>query len=317
MLDALGVPPQEEALYRALLRRPDPTLAELVEATGGEPSRLRRQLRELETKGLVTRSPTRPVRFRPSPPELAVEVLALSLHQQIDRARLAAVELDDLWRSGRAGHEPPVQIVQGRDANTQHFRQIQQSTRKEVLIFDMPPYVEEGMADQTEVQLDLMDRGVSYRTVYDRTALAEPEQLALARRLTQRGERARIVDGLPMKLLIADRTTALVPFVLAGERQTVVLRSSPLLHGLVALFEAMWERGTPLWGNGRPSDALSPEDVQLLGYAAAGYTDEIIARKVGVNKRTVERRMRRLMDTLGARTRFQAGLQAARRGLLG
>ncbi|MGW4898242.1 helix-turn-helix domain-containing protein [Kitasatospora sp. NPDC004240] len=317
MLNALGVSSQEEALYRALLLRPDPTLAELAESTGAEPSRLRRQLRELEAKGLVSRSPTRPVRFRPAPPELAVEVLALSLHQRIDRARLAAVELTDLWRSGRAEHEPPVQIVQGREANTQHFQQVQRSTREEVLIFDMPPYVEEGMAAQTDVQLDLMERGVVYRTVYDRGALAEPEQLALARRLTQRGERARVVDGLPMKLLIADRTTALVPFVLDGERQTVVLRSSPLLDGLIALFEAQWERGTPLWGSGRPADELSPEDVQLLGYAAAGYTDEIIARKVGVNKRTVERRMRRLMDALGARTRFQAGLQAARRGLLG
>ncbi|MGV9270806.1 helix-turn-helix domain-containing protein [Kitasatospora sp. NPDC003701] len=316
MLDALGISPQEETLYRALLRRPDPTLAELAEALGTEPARLRRQLRELEAKGLVTRSPTRPLRFRPAPPELALEVLALSLHQRIDRARLAAVGLTDLWRSGR-GDEQPVQIVQGREATTQHFEQVQQSTREEVLILDMPPYVEEGISTQTDVQLGLMASGVTYRTVYDRTALAEPEQVALARRLTQRGERARVVDGLPMKLLIADRSTALVPFVLAGERQTVVLRSSPLLDGLIALFESLWERGTPLWGKGRAADELSAQDVQLLGYAAAGYTDEIIARKVGVNKRTIERRMRRLMDALGARTRFQAGLQAARRGLLG
>ncbi|HVK25886.1 MAG TPA: hypothetical protein VM677_31395 [Actinokineospora sp.] len=42
-----------------------------------------------------------------------------------------------------------------------------------------------------------------------------------------------------------------------------------------------------------------------------------MARKVGVNQRTIERRMRRIMESLGARTRFQAGLQADRKGLLG
>ncbi|MEK2495039.1 helix-turn-helix domain-containing protein [Kitasatospora purpeofusca] len=317
MLEALGVTAQEEALYRVLLREPDRTLTELSESTGQDASGLRRRLRDLEAKGLLTKTPTRPVRFRPAPPELALEVLALSARQRVDRARIAAVDLAELWRAGRDRGEPTVEVVQGDEANTLHFEQVQQSTREEVLILDKPPYVEGGVAGQTDVQLELMARGVQYRTVYERTAIAEPGQLALARRLTQHGESARVVEELPMKLLIADRRIALVPVVLEGERQTVVLRASPLLEGLLALFEAQWDRGTPLWGRGRPAAELGEEDIQLLGYAAAGWTDEIIARRIGVNKRTVERRMRRLMDSLGARTRFQAGLQAGRRGLLG
>jgi DNA-binding NarL/FixJ family response regulator len=35
-----------------------------------------------------------------------------------------------------------------------------------------------------------------------------------------------------------------------------------------------------------------------------------------VSQRTVERRVRALMDQLGAGTRFQAGVQAGRRGLI-
>ena len=66
-----------------------------------------------------------------------------------------------------------------------------------------------------------------------------------------------------------------------------------------------------------PLDVLSTRDQQLLALLAAGLTDQAIARKLGVALRTVERRVRRLMDGLGARTRFQAGLQAAARGRYG
>ena len=54
----------------------------------------------------------------------------------------------------------------------------------------------------------------------------------------------------------------------------------------------------------------------LLGLLAAGLTDEAIGRQLGWHPRTVQRHVRRLMTELGAQTRFQAGLQAARRGWL-
>jgi DNA-binding NarL/FixJ family response regulator len=48
---------------------------------------------------------------------------------------------------------------------------------------------------------------------------------------------------------------------------------------------------------------------------AAGLKDEAIARQLGVSLRTIHRRTGDLLDRLGARTRFQAGMQAARQGL--
>ncbi|MFE0463971.1 helix-turn-helix domain-containing protein [Kitasatospora sp. NPDC058965] len=317
MLEPLGVTAPAEEVYRVVLRYPDRTVAELVGHTRVDAARLRRLLRGLEEKGLVVRTSTRPVRYRPAPPDPAIEVLALALQERVQRARLEAAELGELWRTGQAGHELPARVVRGDRANVHLFEQTQRLAKQEVVILDRPPYVATGLGLQTATQLELMDRGVRFRTVYDRRALDAPGELALARRLTQGGELARVVERLPMKLLIVDGSTALVPFALEGERQTVVLTASPLLDGLVALFEAQWQLGAPLWGPGRPSSELSQQDVELLGFAAAGHTDEVIARKLGVNPRTVERRMRRLMDALGARTRFQAGLQAARRGLLG
>jgi DNA-binding NarL/FixJ family response regulator len=45
-------------------------------------------------------------------------------------------------------------------------------------------------------------------------------------------------------------------------------------------------------------------------------TDEAISRHLGWSYRTTRRRIAALLHTLGADTRFQAGLHAARRGWL-
>ena len=68
-------------------------------------------------------------------------------------------------------------------------------------------------------------------------------------------------------------------------------------------------------GGVAPGEA-SPQQRILLGMLAVGLTDEAIGRQLGWHPRTVQRHVRRLMSDLGAQTRFQAGLQAARRGWL-
>jgi len=52
----------------------------------------------------------------------------------------------------------------------------------------------------------------------------------------------------------------------------------------------------------------------LLGQLAGGAKDEQIARALGLSVRTVRRRVAELLEELGADSRFQAGVEAVRRG---
>ena len=54
----------------------------------------------------------------------------------------------------------------------------------------------------------------------------------------------------------------------------------------------------------------------LLRQLAAGAKDEQIARTLGLSLRTVRRRVADLLIELGVDTRFQAGVEAVRRGWL-
>ncbi|MFF4189615.1 IS5 family transposase [Nonomuraea sp. NPDC001831] len=54
------------------------------------------------------------------------------------------------------------------------------------------------------------------------------------------------------------------------------------------------------------------DDKRLIALLLTGLTDEAIARQLGIGYRTAQRRIDELMARLGAHTRFQAGVQAAR-----
>lgn len=58
--------------------------------------------------------------------------------------------------------------------------------------------------------------------------------------------------------------------------------------------------------------SLSDREWAVLRLLAQGYTDESVARTLGVSLRTARRVAAELMVRLGARSRFQAGLMAAR-----
>jgi DNA-binding NarL/FixJ family response regulator len=56
------------------------------------------------------------------------------------------------------------------------------------------------------------------------------------------------------------------------------------------------------------------DELRLLSLLATGLPDSTIAARLGISHRTHQRRLRSVLDRLGAQTRFQAGIQAARRG---
>ncbi|HZE41126.1 MAG TPA: helix-turn-helix domain-containing protein [Stackebrandtia sp.] len=66
-----------------------------------------------------------------------------------------------------------------------------------------------------------------------------------------------------------------------------------------------------------PAAAAPPElpldQHELLRLLAGGLSDQAIGRRLGMSRRTVQRRIRSLMDFFDVQTRFQLGMCAARR----
>src|SRR5206468_3864766 len=57
-------------------------------------------------------------------------------------------------------------------------------------------------------------------------------------------------------------------------------------------------------------------EIEVIWLLAQGYTDEAVAKRLGVSPRTSRRSVNSVMRRLGAHSRFQAGAYAERSGLL-
>jgi sugar-specific transcriptional regulator TrmB/DNA-binding CsgD family transcriptional regulator len=317
-LEAIGLSPLEERCYRALIERGPNRLAGIAAELTVPVSKLRSAVAALELKGFVTRTPGRGSTLVPARPDLAVEALILRREQELDEVRLAAARLAEEFagRSSGAPSERPVELITGREAVAQWWVQVQRSAQLEVRIFDLPPYVSSS-TQRNPVQAELLPRGISYRVLYDETSIDDPGKVEAARASVADGELARVIDGVPIKLIIADASLALTHDSAEVHENAVIVHPSALLRGLIALFEALWFRAVPLRFDGAGGDdALDGTDRSILSLLAAGSKDERIAHQLGIGLRTVRRRVATLMEAVGARTRFQVALRAKERGWL-
>ncbi|MFF0445698.1 LuxR C-terminal-related transcriptional regulator [Streptomyces sp. NPDC004609] len=168
----------------------------------------------------------------------------------------------------------------------------------------------------------LAERGVVMRSVYLDSVYNDPGSVEHLRWLVAHGDQVRTTASLPSRMLVFDRTHAVLPIDPdASAAGALVLRGPGLIVSLTALFERVWEDASPFSG-GRPqsresgSEELSAQEQAVLQLLGEGLTDEVVARKLGVSVRTGRRITADLMGRLGARSRFQAGMRAAQLGWL-
>ncbi|MEU8796502.1 LuxR C-terminal-related transcriptional regulator [Spirillospora sp. NPDC048819] len=319
---ALGVTASQQILYTALLHNPGSTLGELTQLSGEPRPRLTGLLVELEALGMVGVNASADPTYVPYPPDAVVETLIRRRETEFIRARIEAKRLsgDLLAAEQRTNPQKLVEIIDGLDAVVQRYEQVQRGAVEQIKAIDKPPYAVDP-ARPNEIERERLASGVEYRVIYTPEALAIPERLEMARHDSGIGERARILENPPAKLVIVDDEMALMP--LQGDEPgiTALIRPSTLLDILIGVFNTCWEQATPLHVDDQSGahdvwPRLSDADRHLLTLLAAGLKDEAVARHTGMGARTVSRHVARLLRTLNARTRFQAGVHAARRGLI-
>jgi hypothetical protein len=181
-----------------------------------------------------------------------------------------------------------IEVVITREATARRWDQLQRSARQQVRSFDRPPYVSASPADNP-VEQEILAAGVSYRCVYHPAGFSVPGRPAAVHTLIAAGEQARVTENVPVKMFIADDQLGLLPLEVGGSAESsLIIRASSMLDALIALIELVWERAIAIHADGE------------LPVTGEGPSADEAA----------------LLDRLDAGTRFQAGMQAVRRGWL-
>ncbi|MFD7440854.1 LuxR C-terminal-related transcriptional regulator [Streptomyces sp. NPDC059909] len=328
MLEDLGLDKQAEAVYREMLNHPTMTRAELAFVLGETEDVIGSVLDRLSRLALVQQDEAGPVRpVRRVRPEARMERLLArqeaqlaALQQQIEASRDATAQLmsecTDLVRGGSGSR---VEQLTGIEAIRTRIAELTGRICEEIMTF-APGGAQraDDLEEARSVDRPMLERGVRMRTLWLDSIRNDGPTLEYAHWLHSLHGQVRTVPSLPVRMIIMDRECALLPVntddATAG---AVVVHGQGTIAALCALFEIIWSTGTVL-GAPQPLDdrGLTPQERGFLQLLGQGLTDQAIAVRLGVSHRTARRIAAALMEKLGARSRFEAGLKAAAQGWL-
>ncbi len=311
-------------VYATLVQRPRSGTADIARHTGlsdsavetalDELSELRAVLRVVDTDGTP--------RWDAHAPESLSEAEARRRRQQISTMHAAAARLSETFRSVRRaqGWNGTVVPVFERAELLADFEALHANAASGVKMVERSPHLSDAERDSriTDLKQARMAEGVRYRILYQDTIYQDADRLRHTLATNARGAQARTLPDPPFKLIVADDERASL-VLHADERRpdpmALRISGSPLLDLLVRSFDVLWTMSAPI--SVQPAaDELDERDRAILTMMSMGATDDTIARRLGMSRRTVVRRTARLLERLGASTRFQAGVQAIRRGWL-
>jgi DNA-binding CsgD family transcriptional regulator len=324
VLEALGISQAGEAVYRTLLAQPGWGVAEIADYLRISERTVRSALDELADLSLLRSSSGDLDVPQPVSPDVGLPALLAQSEaqmrrqqRQIEAARAAIATIATEYRSSSDGSA--VIRHDGVDAVRRCIAELAERVTREIVSLN-PNHTQSADSKEASRPLNeaVLRRGVAIRCVYQQTMRNHGQIVAYARWLTELGAQVRIAPALPMLLIVYDGETALVPIDPANTRRGALeLRTPGVVAAMQALFEQTWLSAVSL---GEPETAdevgLDPLERHVLHLLGDGFTDEVVARKVGLSLRTLRRMMSEIMDRLGARSRFQAGKEATLRGWL-
>lgn len=296
--------------------------AEMSSVTGVDAERARRARLRLEELGLLQEGNGL---IEPVEPETAL-LRTMSAYQasaaQQATAAAALQQLTDalmsVYRPAVSSEASPVEVeyITGSRRKNRAVSNLSAASRHTVDSMHpgpMPP--SQVLETSLERDAEMKSRGLRLRSIYPQTLLQAPRYVRYLQRLTEIGVEVRLLDHAPCDVLIHDNAIACLPGAPGGPTgPMLVVRGVALVRVVSGFYEDFWLRSVPyepVRAPGEPETDLTPQERTVIRLMAGGLTDDQIARKMGVHRRTVQRAVAKLMDRLQATSRFEAGLKLA------
>ncbi|WP_313896786.1 helix-turn-helix transcriptional regulator [Streptomyces sp. GC420] len=283
-------------------------------------------LATLTELGLLKADADDPARLRPVDPDLVAAVVTTSLEEtiraqqsELHRIRDQFASLRGHYRDSLSRASVGLEVIPGLAEVRAALNRASAECTEEMLTSQpggnrVPAALQEALARDTA----LLSRGVRMRTLYHHTARFNGPSQAYVSMVSGLGAEYRTAHELFGRLIVFDRRVAFIPEQ-SGNWGAVVIREPSVVHYLCEIFEQYWTHAEPF------SDAVTDGleavakdiDRTIVRLLASGMKDETIARRLGMSLRTARKHIADVMETLGAESRFQAGVLSARLGLLG
>ncbi|MEU9835633.1 hypothetical protein AB0D67_29205 [Streptosporangium sp. NPDC048047] len=254
-------------------------------------------------------------RYAPVDPELAAASLVSTVEREIYRRRELLDQIKErvgLVEQSPGASQGTVDYLAGTMEVRGFLKTAGDACRDEVLVLQGGGVVE----DMAETYLGLVTRGVTVRIICQHRNRADVGTRMRMKRLTDAGASVYTVSHVPRSAIVFDRSLVVLFGADDAEASIARVHNQGVIQFFLDLFNHLWEMATPLegidFGYSGVADDLQQSIAALM---AKGYTDEVVARKLGMSVRSCRRHIATMMRDLDATSRFQAGVQAARKYL--
>jgi DNA-binding CsgD family transcriptional regulator len=317
MLEALNLTADEEAVYLALLDRarvPADDLAGRDDVDDAVAA-----LASLEARGLVAACSDVEGAYRAAGPQATVYEALRDAEQTLANVKASVGALSHRLARGQSAVPSLSDVECVLDSRQALARAAwwRGHASKELRIVDPV-----GVTEDDTTQVEAAPRfgsDLDVRGIYGQAVVDDPEHLGALKWGMANGEQVRTLSSVPVKLTLVDSAAAIVPLRSSNRYRDgiMVIRHTRLLDAFVDYFEVLWSMAIPLDAfRAVPQGTLDADDRTVLTLMAAGFSDQTIGRRLGVSEAAAQSRVGEVIKRMGADNRFQAGVQAARLGLL-
>jgi DNA-binding NarL/FixJ family response regulator len=259
-------------------------------------------------------------------PDIAAALHVSPIELEIAHRREQIAQIQD-WRESfrgdyaRGGHGPAApgaveQLAGGMEVRGS-VKIAGDACVDEVLVLQSGKQDTEEFEDLLHVCGQLLARGVRVRIICQHRSRADLTTRMNIKTVSAAGAVVRTVSHLPRAAVVFDRSVAVLLGSTEGQPAASRVCNAEVVQFLLDVFNHLWDSATPVEcfesGYAEVADDLRRTIASLM---AKGFTDEVLARKLGMSVRTCRRHIAALMQDLGAVSRFQAGVEAGRRNLV-
>jgi hypothetical protein len=319
-LAVLGIDVAGEQLYRMTLRNGGANPQALAGKLGWPLEQVTAGLAKLDALGLVDLDGDE---VRTLSPDQAVERLIAtesrrlaSVSEQLESVRTTLPSLMAEHWAAQAPQGQPVTVEAVEGGDVPGLIRALSATSEGDLMWIRPDQWRFTAGQEIDTWVKhLVASGRRSRAIYPARVFEEAPDVVRGR--AEAGEHVRVLAEVPSRVAIMGSSAVLVPEMWGKNTgRRLVVRQPAIIAAFTMLFEALWERAMAIPGlDGTvQADERTSDRRLLLDQLANGAKDEQIARTLGLSLRTVRRRVADILDELGVDSRFQAGVEAVRRG---
>ncbi|MEU7584491.1 helix-turn-helix transcriptional regulator [Streptomyces sp. NPDC041068] len=257
--------------------------------------------------GLLTPPPDDPGVLVPVSPNVAESELLQPVRELLDaqQEQLRAISsgfspVHAIYRAARRESQDWLTVVDGADAVPALLEQAVRDCRAELLTSLPEPVI-------------APPSGVTHRALHPHAARTHAAQWRHIQDIERAGGHVRTLHQLTGHLMLCDRSVA---YLLGQGSGAVEIRQPAVVAHLAAVFDDAWERARPVAEPtaARTREPLIVDEVRrtVMKLLVSGLTDDAIARRLGVSRRTVAGHVAAISRELGSQSRAQLGYLIAR-----